>query len=98
NASRAFATPRSPPYLARGLDNQAQLLDLLLDGDVVAVHRARKAALRRKRELLERRVASGFFDPALQIVLALELAQLRRDQPQHDRLSFLHDAKLSKNA
>src|SRR5690606_36556272 len=58
----------------------------------------RKAALRRKRELLERRVASGFFDPALEIVLTLELAQLRCDQPQHDRLAFRQEAKRSKIA
>src|SRR5512146_1288880 len=34
------------PDLGRGLDDEPQLGALRLDGDVVAVHRARKAALR----------------------------------------------------
>ena len=55
----------------------------------VALDRRREAALRREAQLLERRVPRRLLDAPLQLVLRLELAALRRHEPEHDLLLAL---------
>ena len=55
----------------------------------VALDGRREAALRREAELLDRREPRRLLDPALQLVLRLELAALRRHEPEHDLLVAL---------
>src|SRR6478609_9048487 len=89
---RRFSTSPAPD-LARDLDDQAQLRALRLDRDVVAVHRAREAALRRQAELLERDVLRRLVDAALEVVLRFELAELGRHEAEHDRLALRQEAQ-----
>src|SRR5678815_3061262 len=63
------------PDLVGDLDDEAQLGALRLDRDVVAVHRAREAALGRQAQLLDRHVLRRLVDAALQVVLRFELAE-----------------------
>src|SRR5437763_13609662 len=81
------------PDLARDVDAQLELCLLLLDGEVVAVVRAREAALRREAHVLERHVLRGLIDTALEMVLALELRQLGADEAEHDFLALRHEAQ-----
>ena len=78
----------SAPHFLRGLDHQRQLPALVFHRDVVAVHGAGEAALRRQAELVERRVLRGLVDAALQRVLVLELAELGGHQAEHDDLAL----------
>ena len=55
----------------------------------VALDGRREAALRRQAELLDRRELRRLVDPPLQLVLRLELAALRRHEPEHDLLVAL---------
>src|SRR6266851_1534575 len=64
------------PYLLRSLDDQAQLRCLRLTRDLITMHGARKAALRRQTELVERQHFSRLVYFSLQRVLGLELAKL----------------------
>src|ERR1700726_2768972 len=82
-----------PPHLARDLDHQPQLLRLLLDGNVIAVHGAREPALRRQGQLIQRRVLRSLFDAALDGVLVLQRAELGRDETEHDNLAFRQEAQ-----
>src|SRR5712671_727119 len=84
----------APPYFARGLDDEAQLGDLLVPGQCVAVDGRGEAALRGKAELLERHVFGRLVDPALQIVLAFERRPLAGDEAQdHPLLPARHKAQ-----
>src|SRR4029079_8749749 len=71
------------PYLARGLDHQAELGDLARDIHGVAADAAGETALRTQRELLQRSMLRSFVDPALELVLGFELAALGGDQAEH---------------
>src|SRR6266542_708788 len=75
--------PGSAPDLPGGLDDQAELRDLLLVGHEVALDRGGEAALRRQAELLQRHEVARLLDPPLEVVLTLELTPLGRDQAQH---------------
>src|SRR5438105_4889795 len=86
------------PYLFRSLDDQAQLRCLRLTRDLIAMHGARKAALRRQTELVERQHLRGLVDFSLQRVLGLELAELGRDQAENDGLPGRHEAQRRKIA
>jgi hypothetical protein len=81
------------PDLLRGLDDEAQLGDLLVLGEGVALDGRGEAALRRQAQLLERDVAGGLVDAALEVVLALEDRRLRRDEPEDDLLARRHEAE-----
>src|SRR5207244_7551429 len=81
------------PYLARDVDAELELRLLLLDGEVVAVVRAREAALRREAHVLERRILRGFVDAALEKLLALELGELGAHQAEHHFLVLWHEAQ-----
>src|SRR5262245_34079283 len=72
------------PDLARDLDYPFELPPLLLVREKVAVVRRGKAALRRKAQVLERQMARSGVDAPLQRVLALELPNLGRNEPEHD--------------
>src|SRR6185312_557608 len=80
---------RLAPYLLGDLDDQLQLAPLVLLGEDVALDGRGEAALAREAELLERRVARRLLDAALEVVLRLELAALRRHQAEHDLLVAL---------
>src|ERR1700704_6107741 len=84
------------PYLFRSLDDQAQLRCLRLTRDLITMHGARKAALRRQTELVERQHFSCLVYFSLQRVLGLELAKLGRDQAQNDGLPRRHEAQRRK--
>src|SRR5215471_21579543 len=77
------------PHLIRDFDGEAELGPLLLLGEDVALFRRGEAALRGERELLERRELRGFLEAALDVVLLLELAELRGDDADHDDLVAL---------
>src|SRR5437867_5717219 len=79
------------PDLARHFQGQAELTALVVDRDLVAVVRAREAALRAQAEVLERHVLGGGLDAALEIVLGLERRHLGADQAEHDLLSLGHE-------
>src|SRR3569623_1160063 len=81
----AFAgtTPRErgkAPNHLRHLDDHPQLRPLLVLGERVALLGRGKAALRRQRQLLERRELRRLVDPALVRVLGLELPGLGGNQ------------------
>src|SRR3954452_7767415 len=92
---RRRAPPRRsvPPALGRRLDDEAQLRPLLLLGDRVALDRRGEAALRRQAELVEIDVLRRRLDAPLELVLALELRALRRDEPEHDDLALRDEAQ-----
>src|SRR5436190_16955725 len=98
SSTRAAGAPRAPtslaPDFARCLDDQLELRPLLVVGEIVPLERRREAALRRQAELLERHVARRGVDPPLELVLRLESAALRRDEPEHDLLrAFRQEAQ-----
>src|SRR6185369_9306384 len=78
----------SAPNLLGRLDHQSQFIALCFHCDLVAVHGARKAALRRQRQLLDRRVLRGLGDAALECVLVFQLPEFRGDQTQHGGLAL----------
>src|ERR1700681_1293789 len=86
------------PYLFRSLDDQAHLRCLRLTRDLITMHGARKATLRRQTELVKRQHFSCLVDFSLQRVLGLELAKLGRDQAQNDGLPRRHEAQRRKIA
>src|SRR4051794_28761105 len=89
NASRGRnARLRVSPYLARGLDHQAELGDFARDIHGVAADTAGETALRTQCELLQRRMLRRFVDAALELVLGLELAALGGDQAEHRDLAL----------
>ena len=90
---RSGALHGCPPYLAGDLDDHAQLRPLLILGQRVAFFRAGEAALRRERELIERREFRGLVDAAQNRIPRFKLAGLRRDQPEYDRLAFRQEAQ-----
>ena len=73
--------------------SQLELRDLFLDGHDVAADAAGEAALRAERELFERRELCRFVDPALQLILALELAVLGRHQAENRDLALRQEAQ-----
>src|SRR6267142_2850181 len=75
-----------PPHLVRDFDREAELGPLLLLGQDVAFLGRSKAALRRDRELVERRDPGGLFETTLDVVLLLQFAELRRNDADHDHL------------
>ena len=80
---RERAQPQTSP---RNLDDALELAPLVVLRQRVAVVRAREAALRRQAQALERDELRGLVDAALQGVLGFELAELGRDQAEHDLL------------
>src|SRR5581483_10594341 len=88
-----FSRSQLSPDLAGGLDDEAKLRLLFLDGDGIALEGRGEAALRAQAQLLERDVFGGFVDATLQLVLLFERALLRRDQTQHHHLSLGHEAQ-----
>src|SRR5262249_7398968 len=86
---RRVAPSRSaslPPHLFGQIDDLPPLCPLLVLGEDVAFFRRRKAALRAQGNLLERRELHRLVDAALDVVLLLERAGLRRDQTEHHDL------------
>src|SRR5262245_23293234 len=86
------------PDVARRFHDEPELRCLRLHRDLVAVHRARKPALRRQAELLHRHELGSRIDAALQVVLRLELAHLRAHEAEYDRLVLGHVAQRSEIA
>src|SRR5918995_4933465 len=83
----------STPHFLGGLYDEAELGELLLVGEVVALDRGREAALRRQAQLLDRHEARGIFDAPLEMIFVLELAPLGRHQAQGNHLAFGHEAQ-----
>src|SRR6185503_2814563 len=81
----------APPYLVRQFDDHAQLRPLILLGEHIALLSRGEAALRRKTKLLERHVFGRLVDAALDVVLLLQHAALRRDEAEHDLLVALRE-------
>src|SRR5258707_8779675 len=81
------------PYFAGRVDAQLELGLLLLDGEVVAVVRAREAALRREAKVLHRHVLGRGVDAPLERVLRFELGQLGAHQTEHHLLALGHQAQ-----
>src|SRR5690606_26405753 len=77
---------RSAPHPTGDLDDVAYLGPLLIFREHVALLGRGEAALRRERELLERRELGGLADAALDVGCGLELARLRGDEAEDDRL------------
>ena len=81
--------PHDPQTSSATSTIRRELRPLLVLGEHVALDGRGEAALRREAELLERRVLRGLLDAALQLVLRLELAALRRHEAEHDLLVAL---------
>ena len=79
----------SSPDLVGDLDREPQLGPLLFLGEDVAFLGRGKAALRRQRELIQRREFGGLLQPALDVVLFLQLAGLGGDDADHHDLVAL---------
>src|ERR1700681_3441331 len=94
-ASGAPGLPGAPHFF-RSLDDQAQLRCLRLTRDLVTMHGARKAALRRQTELVQGKQLCGLVDFSLQIVLGFELAELGRDQAENNGLARRHETQRRK--
>src|SRR5688572_19469725 len=77
----------SLPDLLCGLDAARELAPLLVGRQVVAVVRARKAALRRYAQVLQRHVARRLLYLALEEVLRLQRAALGGHQAEDHLLS-----------
>src|SRR3974390_974137 len=88
----------SSPNLLGDLDDHAQLRPLLLLRERVAVLGRGEAALRRQRELVERHEFRRRLDTALDVVLALQRARLRRHEAEHNGLAARHEAQRLKTA
>src|SRR5215212_8606184 len=85
----AMMTRLLPPHLVRHIYRELQLGPLLFLGQDVAFLGRGEAALRRHRELLERREFCGLHQPPLDVFLFLELTELRGDDADHDHLVAL---------
>ena len=70
-----------------GFDDEAELGGLLVVGQRVAFHGGGEAALAGQADLLQRHVLGRLVDPALQVVLGVQLRPLGGDQPQHHLLA-----------
>src|SRR3954467_8727142 len=80
-----------PPYLSRQLYDHPQLRPLLLLGEHIALFGRGKAALRRKRELVDVDELRRLVDPPHEFIAALELAALAGYQSEHDGLALRHE-------
>src|SRR5687767_13653036 len=76
------------PNLFGDRDDPLELRPLLLLGENVALLRRGEAALRRETELIHIGELRSRVDAALQVVLALERAALRRDEAERNALTF----------
>src|SRR6266705_912024 len=83
----------SAPDVLGGLDDAAELGDLLVVGEQVPLDRGGEPALRREAELLQRHEFARLLDAPLQLVLGLELAALGGDQAEHDQLALGDEAQ-----
>src|SRR5437899_2589032 len=79
----------STPNFLGELHDHPEFRPLLVFGQYVALLGRGKAALRRETILIERRELTRFLDAALDVVLLLQRAALRRDQPEHHHLVAL---------
>src|SRR5271167_157342 len=86
------------PDLVGGLDDQAQLRDLVLAREEIALDGGGKAALRRQAELVQVDIPRGLLDTALQHVFVLELGALRGNEPEDHLLSLWDEAQRLKCA
>src|SRR4051794_33401488 len=84
---------RSAPHLARGLHDEAQLRDLLLVRQRVALDRRGEPALGRQTELVDVHVPGRLLDAALELVLGLEVPALGGDQAEDDELALGDEAQ-----
>src|SRR6266568_3906319 len=86
------------PDVLRSLDDQGELGPLLVLREVVAFLRGGEPALRRQAELIAVDIPGGIVDTPLEVVLALQVAALGGDQPEHDPLAGGNKAKRRKAA
>src|SRR5579864_2796548 len=77
------------PHLRGHLDRKTKLGPLLVLGEDIALLGRGKSALRRERELIERRKFRGFGKPPLDVVLALERSAFGGDEADHHDLVAL---------
>src|SRR5690606_24194656 len=82
---------RLSPDLLGGLHDQRQLGHLLIVGQLVALHRRGEPALWREAELAQRHVPGRLLDPALELVLGLQLTGLGGHQAEHHLLARRHE-------
>src|SRR6267378_2692194 len=87
------AASSSAPNPARHLDDAPQLRLLLDLGQRIALDRAGEAALRAKRELLQRGESRSAFDSFNQLVFTFQRSSFCRNQPQHDLLYLRQEAQ-----
>src|SRR5579875_2451331 len=91
STGRRRAPARSvAPDVAGHVHYQAQLRDLLVEGQLVALHRGGETGLRRQAELVQRDVTRRLVDPPLDDVGVLEFAALGRDEAEHHHLALGH--------
>src|SRR5262245_44721055 len=89
----AVCCASSSPHLVCELHDHAELRPLFFFGQDVALLARGEAALRRQAKLIERHELGRLVDTALDLVLALELAALRRDKAENDELALGHEAQ-----
>src|SRR5208282_6545812 len=85
----AWSVAYSTPHFVGDLHDHPQFRPLLIFGQNVALLGRGEAALRRQTKLIERDVFRRLIDPALDVVLVLQLAGLRGDEAEHELLLAL---------
>src|SRR5262249_20334966 len=80
----------SSPDLSGSLTNEVQLGLLIGVRNQVSFFGGGKAALRTKRQSVQRNVSGGSLNTTFQFILILECRLLRRNQPQNHRSAFGH--------
>src|SRR2546426_1638574 len=81
------------PDFARRLDHSPELRFLLREAQSAAARVAREAALRRERQVLQRKVQGGLVDAPPEEILRLQDRRLGRDQAQYHLLVPRHEAQ-----
>src|SRR6266487_4014548 len=81
------------PDLFGGLHHEAQLSDLLIPGQRIAVQGGGEAALRGQAQLVDVHELAGLLDPALDVVLGFQLSPLTGHQTEDDVLALRHETQ-----
>src|SRR6185437_14578216 len=81
------------PHVACGLDHEVQLRNLIAHRHGITTDARGETALRRQRELVERRVTACLFNAALEFVLTLHLRTFGGDEAEHGGLAFGQEAQ-----
>src|SRR2546429_4490733 len=83
HSAHYWALPGAPDLFS-GLHHEAQLSDLLIPGQRIAVQGGGEAALGGQAQLVDVHELAGLLDPALDVVLGLQLSLLAGHQTRSE--------------